>query len=131
MSQVKQVTVGSATYNVAQASAIQQKKLLLLIGAKVAYNSAATNTKEIDHNLLFGALLALNESTFDEIANIVLCKTVKSGGETLVTVSDFQGNMVEYFQLIVEAIKVNLQDFFTYLDKSNAESRKATRPVTA
>lgn len=131
MSQVKQVTIGSATYNVAQADAIRQKKLLLLIGAKIAYNSAATQTKEIDSNLLFGALIALNEQVFDEIANIVLCKTVKSGGESLITVQDFQGNMVEYFQLIVEAIKVNLQDFFTYLDKSNAESRKATKPVTA
>lgn len=121
MSQVQQVNVGGATYNVAQASAEKQKRLLLLIGANISYTSNASNTVEINEPFLLGSLLRLQEPIFDEVAGIVLAQTIKSGGESIVDISDFQGNMVNYMKLVAAAIKVNLQDFFTYLDKANAE----------
>lgn len=120
MSQVQQVTVGSVTYNVAQAPAEQQKRLLLLIGAQIAHSSYTSRTIEINEALLVGAMLRLPEATFDEVSNIVLCQTVKNGGKDLITVHDFQGRMVDYFKLVACAVKVNLQDFFTYLDEANA-----------
>lgn len=120
MSKVQQVIVGSATFNVAQASAEQQKKLLLLIGAQIAHSSYTSRTIEINEALLLGSLLRLPEATFDEVSSIVLCQTVKHGGSELVTIHDFQGSMINYFKLIAGAIKVNLQDFFTYLDAANA-----------
>ena len=120
MSQVKQVTIGSAAFNVAQASAEQQKKLLLLIGASIAHSSYTSRTVEINEALLMGSLLRLPEATFDEVASIVLCQTVKNGGSELVTIHDFQGRMVDYFKLVAAAIKVNLQDFFIYLDEATA-----------
>lgn len=121
MSQVQQVNVGGATYNVAQASAEKQKRLLLLIGANIAYTSNASGTVEINEPFLLGSLLRLPEATFDEVAGIVLAQTIKSGGDSVVNIGDFQGNMVNYIKLVAAAIKVNLQDFFTYLDKANAE----------
>lgn len=120
MSQVQQVTVGSVAYNVAQASAEQQKKLLLLIGAGIAHSSYTSRTVEINEALLMGSLLRLPEATFDEVASIALCQTVKHGGSELITIHDFQGRIVEYFKLVACAIKANLQDFFTYLDAANA-----------
>lgn len=121
---VEQIKVGDTTFNVAQASAVDQKRLLLLVGAKIALNSSATKTVEIDTELLFGALLSTPEKVFDEIAEIVLYKVVKNGTDDFIDIKYFQGNMVHYFELVAKAIKVNLQDFFTYLDKSNAKVRE-------
>lgn len=121
MSQVQQVNVGGATFNVAQASAEKQKRLLLLIGANIAYASNTSGTVEINEPFLLGSLLRLPEATFDEVSSIVLAQTIKSGADKIVEISDFQGNMVHYMKLVAAAIKVNLQDFFTYLDKANGE----------
>lgn len=126
MTETKQVTIGSATFNVAQAPAIDQKTLLLLIGAKIALHSASGKVNEINAEMLFGTLLSMPEETFDRIANIVLRKVVIHGQTRTVELQDFQGDMVGYFKLVAEAIKVNLQDFFTYLDERNAANRSAT-----
>ena len=124
---VKTVNIGKKKFNVAQAPAVEQKRLLSLIGAKIAFNSASSSTKKIDSKLLFGALLSLPEAQFDEIAGIVLYKTVANGSEALVDVGDFQNEVSDYYQLVAEAIVANLQDFFTYLDSVNAETRKANK----
>lgn len=120
------ITVGNVKYSVAQAPAIKQKKLMLLVGAKIAINSAATKVG-IDRDLLLGALLSMPENIFDEVSGIVLYKVCKIGDETILDAGSFQGKMLEYFQLVAEAIKLNLDDFFTYLDKENesAQLKKA------
>lgn len=129
MSNIKPVKIGKVTYNVTQAPADQQKKLLSLIGAKIAFNSAASGIKKIDTEVLFGALLTLPETEFDEIADIVLYATVKKGGEALVDVGNFQNSITDYYKLVAGAIEVNLQDFFTYLDSVNAKTRASQKKV--
>jgi len=124
---ISTITVGDTKYSVAQAPAISQKKLMLLIGAKIAFNSA-TSKKGIDRDLLFGALLSSPESVFDEIAEIVLYKTVVVGKDTIIDAGSFQGGMLHYFQLIAEAIKLNLDDFFTYLDSVNKDAQGQSNP---
>ncbi len=126
---VKQVKIGKRSFNVAQASALDQKRLLSLIGAKVALNSAASGVESIDSRLLFGALLSMPESDFDEIAEIVLYKTVENGKESIIEVGDFQNEATSYYRLVAEAVIVNLQDFFTYLDGVNAETREAQKAL--
>lgn len=121
---IETVKIDGRQFNVAQAPALEQKKLLSLIGAKIAFNSAASQTETIDSQLLFGALLALPESEFDAIAAIVLYKTVENGKDAIVDIGDFQGKVHTYYQLVAHAVVVNLQDFFTYLDSVNAETRK-------
>ena len=129
MSNVKTVKIGKAQYNVTQAPADKQKKLLSLIGAKIALNSAVSGVTKIDTDLLFGALLILPEVNFDEIADIVLYQTVKKDGKAIVDIGDFQNNITNYYQLVAKAIEVNLTDFFTYLDsvnkKTKADQKKA------
>ena len=115
---IHNVKVGNSTYSIAQAPAIKQKKLMLLIGAKIAFNSASSEAG-ISSDLLMGAMLSMSEPVFDEIVEIVLYKTCKVGEELIIDTGSFQGEMLNYFQLVVEAIKLNLDDFFTYLDSVN------------
>lgn len=123
MSQIKSITVKNATYNVAQASAAQQKKLMLLIGGKIAFNSAAGGIEKIDVAMLVGVLMSLPENVFDEVAGIVLGKAFIAGSNTAVTLDSFQSAMVAYMNLVAEAIAYNLEDFFTWLDSENAARR--------
>lgn len=123
MEQIRAITVNETTYNVAQASAMQQKKLTLLIGGKVAINSAMSNADKIDTPLLVGALMTMPEQTFDEIASIVLSKAFLAGSNTAVTIDSFQGSIMSYMLLVAEALAFNLADFFTWLDSANAARR--------
>lgn len=123
MSQIRAITVANVQYNVVQASAAKQVKLMLLLAGKIAMNSAAGGVEKIDKNLLIGSLVTLNESTFDEVSNIVMYKTVVAGKSELVTIDNFQGGMSKYFTLVAEAIMYNLEDFFNLLDELNADAR--------
>jgi len=129
MANVKSVKIGKIQYNVTQAPADKQKKLLSLVGAKVALNSALAEIDKIDTDLLFGILLSLPEDSFDEIAGIVLYQTIKKDGDAIIDINDFQNNITEYYQLVTEAIEVNLQDFFTYLDSVNKKTRAGQKKV--
>jgi hypothetical protein len=124
MSEVKSVNVDGEQYNIVQASAVSQKTLMSLVGARISLNSAASGAEEINVPMLKGLLLSLPESELDTISNIVLYKTVKHGAENIVSVEDFQGKINSYFTLLAEAIKVNLQDFFSWLDTENAKVRE-------
>ena len=123
MSNVKTVEVGGEKYNVVQASAVEQKKLLLIVGARLALNSAGSESM-ISIPMVKGLLMTFPEPDFDVIAGIVLHQTIKSGGDSKVSIDDFHSNINDYFTLVAEAIKVNLEDFFIWLDTENAETRK-------
>lgn len=124
MSDVNQIEVGGVKYNVAQASAANQKKLLSLVGARISLNSAAGEIEEIDTTFLVGGLLSEPEERFDQIAKIVLYKTMVNGSDKVVDIGDFQNRVVEYYQLVAAAIAENLRDFFDWLDSENAKSRE-------
>ena len=124
---VSSIRVNKTTFNVAQAPASEQKRLLSLIGAKVALSSAMSQVEKIDHDLLLGALLTLKESDLDEIADIVLYKTVKNNAKEVITIGDFQNDVSSYYILIAKAIEVNLKDFFTYLDSVNKKARETNQ----
>lgn len=123
MSQIKTATVDGTQYNIAQASAVEQKKLMLLIGAKIALHSASGGVEKIDATMLMGAFLTLPENTFEEVSSIVLRKAFVAGEKTPVSVESFQGGMMSYFSLVAEAVCANLDDFFTWLDSENAARR--------
>ena len=114
MAEIQSVDVGGIQYNVAPASAVKQKKLLNLIGGRLSIKSVH-NEGDMNPDVILGLLLTLDESLFDDVAGIVLVQTFQHGNETPVTVRDFQGRITDYFLLVAHAIKVNLDDFFTYL----------------
>lgn len=124
MSEIQTIKVGDVSYNVLQASAIKQKTLMSLVGARVSLNSAASQTAKIDSNMIYGLLLSLSEKDLNEVSDILLHKTsIHGGGEKLITVDDFQNNIHAYFTLLAEALVLNLKDFFTWLDAENAKQR--------
>ena len=129
MSSVKPVKIGKIQYNVTQAPADKQKKLLSLIGARISLVSATSQVDKIDSDLLVGTLLSLSEDAFDEIAGIVLYQTVKKNDSAIIKISDFQNNVTEYYQLVAKAIEVNLEDFFTYVDSVNAKTKADQKKV--
>lgn len=127
---VRAFTIGSATYNVAQASAVEQKSLMLLVGGVVAMRASTSGVEKIDTKLLFGVLMVMPEDKFDRIASIVLSKAFIAGGNISVDAGSFHGKMSEYFQLIAELIAYNLDDFFTYLDADRAVAQTANKAKT-
>lgn len=129
MSQIESITIGDTTYNIAQAPAPEQKRLMLLLGGKIAFNSNAADA-DIDVQLLIGALMTLPEETFDKVSNIVLSRVMKSGESVSVDVKDFQGCMVNLFTLIAEAVYHNLNDFFIWLDAERV-ARRASNQTNA
>jgi hypothetical protein len=127
------VTVpNGTTYNIERASAVNQKSLLMLIGARItiaANRSPLMGTTEA----LIGMLMSLGESDFDKVASLVLRKVVKSGGAELVTIDSFQGDMMSYLHITAEAVRENLSDFFTWLQvqsKTDAPTQPASRTLT-
>jgi hypothetical protein len=129
MEQIRAIIVSGVKYNVAQASAVEQQKLMLLIGAKIALHSATGNVEQIDKNLLIGTFLTLPEDIFNQVSNIVLSKAMLAGESVPVDVKSFQGQMMVYFALVAEAVCFNLNDFFTWLDSEN-DARRAEKVKT-
>ena len=116
MKKIEQRTINGTKYNIAQASAVDQKTLLSMLGARLAFNANGTeDVSQLGLDFLMGALLAVPEADLDKISGIVLYKTFVNGTDTPVTVEDFQGGMVSYYTLIAEALMVNLSDFFNWL----------------
>ena len=75
MAEIQSVQVGGVQYNVAPASAVKQKKLLNLIGGRLSIK-AVHNDGDMNTDVILGLLLTLDESLFDEVAAIVLYKTI-------------------------------------------------------
>lgn len=126
MSTVRAFKIGNATFNAAQASAERQKKLLLLVGGLVSANAGRAGATVIDGSLLVGSLLALPESVFDEVADIVLERVKVAGTDTGVSVRDFQGKQLDYFRLIAELVRWNLEDFFNWLVSEKSAGERAS-----
>ena len=130
---IHSVEVGGTFYNVAEASAVNQKKLIATIGSRLAYNLGTDPDVQLDNNFLMGALLGSSEADFDKIASIVLYKTVKNGGDELVTIADFQGRITDYYMLVAEAVSCNLLDFLNWLSAARrpAQSGKTETATKA
>ena len=117
---IETVEVAGTQYNVAQASAVDQKRLMHLLAARLTYNVGKDVEVELDETFLMGALMGASEADFEEIAKIVLYKAAVHGESQLVDLADFQGRITEYYQLVAAAVKCNISDFLDWL----AEARR-------
>lgn len=112
---IESVKVEGVQYNVAQASAVQQQELMVLVGHSITALIAAGDGESIEDQHKITVLAGLGFSKLQEVAKIVLYKTVKDGGDSVISIDDFQGAIDLYNILIFEAIQANLQGFFTRL----------------
>lgn len=121
--QVKTVKIAKRSYNLVQATAINQKELLLLVGGAISFRSASTRS-HVDTAFLRGALLALDQVSLDKVSSIVLTDGVETGTTEQITVEDFQGRIFSFMELVAEGVAFNLDDFFTYLNSTVDELEK-------
>ena len=121
---IENVTVLGERYNIAQAPALQQKDLLLLLGARVSLRVAANGGNEIDTGTLVGTLLTFSESEVDKISSILLPNCYLQGAQKPAELGDFQGRIHGYFVLLAEAVKVNLNPFFGWLASEISDSKE-------
>ena len=129
---VSTIEIDGDKYNLTQASAVNQKSLMTIVGAKIMMNSmGAQSGVVINSDLIKGSLLTTPEDQLDRIAEIVLHQCIKQGSDQLITIESFQGSMNAYFELLAKAIEVNLSDFFTWCDtvKRGVATQDQTQPV--
>lgn len=119
MKRVESFTIGNVTYNAVRASAVDQDRLLGLISDPVT--SRALNMAqllgggELSDRELVPMFMGMPHEFKTTVAAILMHKVVINGTETVVTVADFDGRMVEYNTLLSRLLQWNLADFFTYL----------------
>ena len=124
---IETVEVGGIKYNVAQASAVDQKKLLHMMAARLTYAVGKDTEVALDVNFIFGGLMAMSEADFDTVAKLVLYKAAVNGESQLVDIANFQGKITDFYMLVAEATICNLRDFLDWLHEARKPS---VEPVT-
>lgn len=128
------IKVGDMSFVMSEASANDQLELMTLLSAQASFVIASSGVDVVDANLVVGILTRCDKSKMDHIARLVLDKTREEGKPELpVDVKTFQGKIMSYYLLIAEAVKFNLDDFFTYAlnDAKAAREKGETNQTTA
>lgn len=129
---IKSFTVSGVQYNVAMATAVNQRSAMLVLSKYVMTNAVtlAQTGKKIDSDFIKGILVVLPEDKLIELDNLLLQQAMVHGTSTSVSINDFQGKTFSYFGLLAQVIEYNLADFFTWLD-CELESVRQSNTVQA
>ena len=122
-------------YNCARSSAVDQKTLLHLMGARIttgkANLSAAGKSSDVLHDVGFivSMLLRIPESEYERVEYLTNVRNVRPHGSTEpVDLKHFDGNMTGYYHIIAGLLRENLLDFFTWLSSDlNEEESTPTK----
>ncbi len=120
---MKQVIIRDRTFVVNHTDAQSQKKLLSLLGSRLALVINTAKVEEVSVSLLVGNLISLDEAKLDQVAELALRRTRVLNSDELIDVKLFQNHMTDYFKLIAEAVKLNMDDFFTFVLEDLAATR--------
>lgn len=112
--QVKNFTVGSGSYNVVRATAVQQDELLSLLTQSIVTRLAASVNSEPDDSTFIMMFASLPYDLKRQIDMLLLDNITDAVNKIKVTSADFQGRMIELNQLRTEVLKWNFEDFFTF-----------------
>ncbi|MBE8590777.1 hypothetical protein IQK56_07430 [Pseudomonas sp. MAFF 301449] len=123
---VKPFTIGGVQYNAAMASAVDQDRLMSLLSGAVLerFATAAQAGIEVDDRVLCSMFMSMRQDVKTQVANVLMGKVLINGTERPVTVADFGGKMVQYNQLLAEALRWNLSDFFDWLPSGEKGPRQ-------
>lgn len=127
MSHVKQFTVGNLTVNAKMASAVQQDELLSLLSATLierAINAAKSNV-DMGDKILVPMFMSMPQQVKRQVVSLLATTVMIHGTESLVTVNDFSGKMVEWNTLLSQLLQWNLEGFFGWLDSAVSDARPA------
>ncbi len=130
MSHVTQITIGSMTFNAAQAPAVEQDELMSYISATAmerVFNLARNGIEQPSEKTLVPMFMSMPQNVKQRVAAILTGKVTVSGTNTRVSVADFGGKMVEWNILLAKLLEWNLSDFFTWLQSEVEEEKPAAR----
>jgi len=128
------IKVSDMSFSVSEASADAQLELMTLLSAQSSFVIASSGVDIVDTGLVVGLLTRCDKTKIDHISRLVLDKIREEGKvEIPVDVKTFQGKIMSYYLLLAEAIKFNLDDFFTYAlnDAKAARAQGETNRTTA
>lgn len=119
---IKTIVIGDHSFNVAQASAANQRTVMNIISRYVMANALALAKmdQKISPSFIKGVLFSLSESELVKISDLLLAKCTVSGESSLIDIKFFQGKMNTYYSLLAESICYNLADFFSWLDSERS-----------
>lgn len=110
------ITAGKRQFIVTEADAQSQLELMTLLSAQSTYTIVSTGAEQVDVPLLVGLMTRWDLTLITRVAHLCI-KNVREvdAPDVLVDVKTFQGDILSYYKLIAEAVKMNLDDFFTYI----------------
>ena len=125
--QVKNFIVGSGSYNVVRATAVQQDEILSLLTQSIVTRLAASENGNPDDSTFIVMFAALPYNLKRKIDGLLLSNVTDAETKVKVTSSDFQGRMIELNQLRTEVLKWNFEDFFTFWASEVEKERQKTQ----
>lgn len=133
MSHVKQFTVGNLTVNAKMASAVQQDELLSLLSATLIERAinAAKSDVDMGDKILVPFFMSMPQQVKRQVVSLLATTVMVHGTESLVSVNDFSGKMVEWNTLLSQLLQWNLEGFFGWLDSAVKDARPASQPDQA
>lgn len=127
---MSKVSIGDTTYNVTQAPADKQARLVRLISSPIIQTKGFFKEEDYTLKLLSWMLMSSPHEMVEEIEAIVLYKTFIDGQTIKVDVKFFQGRIMMYFDLLAAVILENVGDFFERLrDENNNNDLVSPNPI--
>lgn len=145
MDYIGRVVQGGTTYNVAMASAVDQRSIMFKLGRsgltemvrQMALAEIGSSRADVVALAIVGKMIqVMPEEDFNFIADKLLARVYREGDKNQVTLDDFRGEMQAYVHLIVLALGVNFKDFSQLLTifqksfgSSSQEAEKTSEPT--
>lgn len=145
MDYIGRVVQGGTTYNVAMASAVDQRSIMFKLGRsgltemvrQMALAEIGSSRADVVALAIVGKMIqVMPEEDFNFIADKLLARVYREGDKNQVTLDDFRGEMQAYVHLIVLALGVNFKDFSQLLTifqksfgSSSQEAEKKSEPT--
>ena len=117
---IGQVNQGGVTYNIAMASAVDQRSIMFKLGRsgltemvrQMALAEIGSSRADVVALAIVGKMIqVMPEEDFNYIAGKLLARVYREGDRNQVTLDDFRGEMQAYVHLVVLALGVNFKDF--------------------
>lgn len=120
MDYIGRVVQGGTTYNVAMASAVDQRSIMFKLGRsgltemvrQMALAEIGSSRADVVALAIVGKMIqVMPEEDFNFISDKLLARVYREGDKNQVTLEDFRGEMQAYVHLVVLALGVNFKDF--------------------
>lgn len=120
MSYVKSFTVGNLTVNAKMASAVQQDEMLSLLSSALIQRAAIAgqNNAKMGTDILVPMFMSMPQQLKRQVVSSLAGTVMVHGTESLVTVNDFSGKMVEWNTLLAQLLLWNFEGFFDWLESA-------------